>query len=72
MVSSLELPQSQLGEDLTVVWTGSEVDRAMDNLVKSGKMFPQQRRDSMPVIPPRAFPVEHGKNNNNNVLLIRF
>ena len=38
-----------------------EVDRAMDNLVKSGKMFPQQRRESMPVITPRAFPVEHGK-----------
>lgn len=36
-----------------------EVDRAMDNLVKSGKMFPQQRRESMPVIAPRTFPVEH-------------
>ncbi|KAI5796303.1 hypothetical protein DFH27DRAFT_612380 [Peziza echinospora] len=38
-----------------------EVDRAVDNLVKSGKMFPPQRRESMPVIAPRAFPVEHGK-----------
>ncbi|KAA8913887.1 hypothetical protein FN846DRAFT_886305 [Sphaerosporella brunnea] len=37
-----------------------EVDRAVDNLVKSGKMFNPPRRDSMPMIPgavPR-FPVD--------------
>jgi len=41
----------------------AEVDRAVDNLVKSGKMFNPPRRDSMPMMPgavPR-FPVEpHG------------
>lgn len=37
-----------------------EVDRAVDNLVKSGKMFAPQRRDSLPVLSPRGFP-EHGK-----------
>lgn len=36
-----------------------EVDRAVDNLVKSGKMFAPQRRDSLPVMGPRGFPVEH-------------
>ncbi|KAH0604763.1 uncharacterized protein H6S33_006431 [Morchella sextelata] len=36
-----------------------EVDRAVDNLVKSGKMFAPQRRDSLPVLSPRGFP-EHG------------
>ncbi|RPB10452.1 hypothetical protein P167DRAFT_491019 [Morchella conica CCBAS932] len=35
-----------------------EVDRAVDNLVKSGKMFAPQRRDSLPVLSPRGFP-EH-------------
>lgn len=38
-----------------------EVDRAVDNLVKSGKMFAPQRRDSLPVMGPRGFPVEHGE-----------
>jgi hypothetical protein len=34
-----------------------EVDRAVDNLVKSGKMFMPGRRDSMPMVgAPRAFP----------------
>lgn len=37
----------------------AEVDRAVDNLVKSGKMFAPQRRDSLPVLSPRGFP-EHG------------
>lgn len=37
----------------------TEVDRAVDNLVKSGKMFAPQRRDSLPVLSPRGFP-EHG------------
>ncbi|KAG0634933.1 hypothetical protein HOY80DRAFT_1012232 [Tuber brumale] len=59
--------------DLTVRYTASmkpedpsafgsqldEVDRAVDNLVKSGKMFAPQRRDSLPVMGPRGFPVEH-------------
>ncbi|KAI5791850.1 hypothetical protein EDC01DRAFT_717485 [Geopyxis carbonaria] len=35
-----------------------EVDRAVDNLVKSGKMFNAPRRDSMPMMGPRGFPVE--------------
>ncbi|KAL7276528.1 hypothetical protein RUND412_000488 [Rhizina undulata] len=37
----------------------AEVDRAVDNLVKSGKMFAPPRRESMPVMGPRGFPVEH-------------
>jgi len=41
-----------------------EVDRAIDNLVKSGKMFsmPPPRRESMPMTGPgRAYPPEFGK-----------
>lgn len=43
------------------VLTRAEVDRAVDNLVKSGKMYPHQRRDSMPLMAPRGFPQEHGR-----------
>lgn len=46
-----------LSPKLTIYPT--EVDRAVDNLVKSGKMFAPQRRDSLPVLSPRGFP-EHG------------
>lgn len=42
----------------------TEVDRAIDNLVKSGKMFNLPaggRRDSMPVVgPSRTFPEQFG------------
>jgi hypothetical protein len=41
-----------------------EVDRAIDNLVKSGKMFNMPgRRDSMPMggPPPRDFSQQYGK-----------
>lgn len=39
-----------------------EVDRAVDNLVKSGKMFNPPRRESLSLMGPRGFPVEaHGK-----------
>jgi ABC-type phosphate transport system substrate-binding protein len=55
---------AQLGKPEDPAAFGSqidEVDRAVDNLVKSGKMFPQARRDSMPMLGPRGFPVEpHG------------
>lgn len=46
----------------------SEVDRAVDNLVKSGKLYPQ-RRDSMPLMGgPRGFPQqEHGRNRTPSV-----
>ena len=33
-----------------------EVDRAIDNLVKSGKLFPVPRRDSMPMMMGRHYP----------------
>ncbi|TGZ78278.1 hypothetical protein EX30DRAFT_162212 [Ascodesmis nigricans] len=35
-----------------------EVERAMDNLVKSGKMFTPPRRESMSLMGPRGFPLE--------------
>ena len=47
----------------------SEVDRAIDNLVKSGKMFNVPgRRDSMPLAggAPRAFPEQFGKFNHQH------
>ncbi|BAE62361.1 unnamed protein product [Aspergillus oryzae RIB40] len=34
----------------------SEVDRAIDNLVKSGKLWSAPRRDSMPMMMGRPFP----------------
>lgn len=39
----------------------SEVDRAIDNLVKSGKLWSAPRRDSMPMMMGRQFP-EYGMN----------
>lgn len=36
-----------------------EVDRAIDNLVKSGKLWSAPRRDSMPMMMGRQFP-EYG------------
>jgi hypothetical protein len=33
-----------------------EIDRAVDNLVKSGKLFAGPRRDSMPLMMGRHFP----------------
>lgn len=37
--------------------TDAEVERAMENLIKSGKMFPiPGRRDSMPTMGSRPFP----------------
>jgi len=47
-----------------------EVDRAIDNLAKSGKMFPNMpgpgRRESMPLAggPPRPFSEQYGKGHN--------
>lgn len=37
----------------------SEVDRAIDNLVKSGKLWNAPRRDSMPMMMGRPYP-EYG------------
>mgnify|MGYP006876453415 CR=1 FL=1 len=34
----------------------SEVDRAIDNLVKSGKLWNAPRRDSMPMMMGRPYP----------------
>lgn len=50
----------------------AEVDRAIDNLAKSGKMFPNMpgpgRRESMPMSggggPARAFSEQYGKGHN--------
>lgn len=48
----------------------TEVDRAIDNLSKSGKMFPNMpgpgRRESMPMSggPPRTFTEQYGKGHN--------
>lgn len=48
-------------EDSTAFMTQlEEVDRAIDNLVKSGKIFMPGRRDSMPLVgAPRAFPEQY-------------
>jgi hypothetical protein len=37
-----------------------EVDRAIDNLVKSGKLWNAPRRDSMPMMMGRPYP-EYGR-----------
>lgn len=40
-------------------WSAIEVDRAIDNLVKSGKLWTAPRRDSMPMAMGRPYP-EYG------------
>lgn len=63
------LPTPQITDQSCFVL--AEVDRAVDNLVKSGKMFAPARRESMPVIAPRAFPVDHGELNILHLIYTR-
>ncbi|KAL1967703.1 hypothetical protein VTN77DRAFT_2960 [Rasamsonia byssochlamydoides] len=47
---------SQREEPQAFAYQFDEVDRAIDNLVKSGKLFTVPRRDSMPMMMGRHFP----------------
>ena len=46
--------------------TATEVDRAIDNLVKSGKLWAAPRRDSMPMMMNRPYP-DYGMEPRNYV-----
>lgn len=42
--------------NVLIVCVFEEVDRAIDNLVKSGKLWNAPRRDSMPMMMGRPYP----------------
>lgn len=56
---SISMRQEPFGWSSHADCIHAEVDRAIDNLVKSGKLFTVPRRDSMPMMMGRHFP-EYG------------
>ena len=54
-----EKEENSRNADLMIFFPYEEVDRAIDNLVKSGKLWNAPRRDSMPMMMGRPYP-EYG------------